>query len=97
MTCDVKATGLKLFEALGRPFFGTGTKQDVFLSFGTFFGLRESPESCGEHSCQLLRTDLEHPRADVFQSYGLLDPGPGELLSSQNFMLLYYYGYCYCH
>ncbi|XP_059914689.1 interferon-inducible GTPase 5-like [Gadus macrocephalus] len=44
MTCDVRATGLKSFGALGRPFFGTGTTQDVFQSVGTFFNLRERPK-----------------------------------------------------
>ena len=43
---DVRATGLKSFGVLGRPFYGTGTTQDVFQSVGTFFSLRERLKRC---------------------------------------------------
>lgn len=40
ITRDVRATGLSSFRELGSPCLGTGTMQEVFQLFGTFFSLR---------------------------------------------------------
>lgn len=76
-TCDVRATGLRLFGALGCLFFSTRTMQDVFHSVGTFLSLREKPERCVNIPTSCSDLDLEHPQADVIWSSGLVSPGPG--------------------
>lgn len=40
MTCDIKASSLKLLRPEGMAFFGASTKHDVFRSVGTFSSSR---------------------------------------------------------
>lgn len=40
MTCDIKASSLKLLRPEGMAFFGASTKHDVFRSIGTFSSSR---------------------------------------------------------
>src|SRR4029434_5987210 len=70
--CNVKATGLKSLSTLGCGFFGTGMRQDVFHSAGTFPSWRLRVKIC----CRVSPSATAH----ALRGLGQTPSGPAAFL-----------------